>query len=616
MNQALTESRAARWLKDLNRFLPLKSQFVLSGNTRDLTAYEIEPGLVVAQSFVETLKENLYRQGYRSVVLWGPTEGFRHLAPLAPERGDLCPDLLTQLGLESPGGAQAGGGLDSLGRTLERLAAFDQGPAALIVDFASRLVMRPGSLAAVEHQLFTRALAASLSAKARPDPVSGRPYFNTVIWVTEKEGDLPDWFLIDNPKVRSIAVARPDAQVRESLARPLLKLLPDFGTSPPEAVEEAAQAFVEGTEGLFLSDMNAVVQLARSEQVALADIAEAVRRYKVGVTEDPWRKIRRAKIENADQFVRDRVKGQPRAVTHMLDIIKRSVTGIGGGRRGNRPRGVAFLAGPTGVGKTELAKTVTTLLFGDENSYIRFDMSEFSAPEADQRLLGAPPGYVGYDVGGELTNAVREKPFSVILFDEIEKAHPRLMDKFLQILDDGVLTSGRGERVYFSESLIIFTSNLGFSPLAGQDQCGQDEPRPSDPYELNEARILSAIRFFFRHTLNRPELLNRIGENILVFDYIRPDTAREIFEHMLNNILKDLSAQGYDFGLSPGALKALSDLCLADLSHGGRGIRNQLEAHFLNPLSRVIFDRDISPPSAWVIVSLDADEIGLEPVSR
>ena len=133
---------------------------------------------------------------------------------------------------------------------------------------------------------------------------------------------------------------------------------------------------------------------------------------------------------------------------------------------GGRPRGVAFLAGPTGVGKTELAKSVTQLLFGDESAYIRFDMSEFSAEHSDQRLIGAPPGYVGYDAGGELTNAVREKPFSVVLFDEIEKAHPRILDKFLQILDDGVLTSGRGDRVYFSESIIIFTSNLGIYSTA------------------------------------------------------------------------------------------------------------------------------------------------------
>jgi ATP-dependent Clp protease ATP-binding subunit ClpA len=176
--------------------------------------------------------------------------------------------------------------------------------------------------------------------------------------------------------------------------------------------------------------------------VSFDRISDAVRRFKVGVTEDPWRIISYDKISSADEFVRRRVKGQAHAVTHMLDIVKRAVTGIGQSPRGGRPRGVAFLAGSTGVGKTELAKTITSLLFGDDSAYIRFDMSEFSAEHSDQRLIGAPPGYVGYDVGGELTNAIREKPFSVVLFDEIEKAHPRILDKFLQILDDGVLTSG------------------------------------------------------------------------------------------------------------------------------------------------------------------------------
>ncbi len=224
------------------------------------------------------------------------------------------------------------------------------------------------------------------------------------------------------------------------------------------------------TDGLLLTDLNAIAQLGRSEGVSFDRIGDAVRRYKVGVTEDPWRKIDRRKIETAPDFIRERVKGQDHAITHVLDIIKRAVTGVGAPRRGGRPRGVVFLAGPTGVGKTELAKTITSLLFGDESAYIRFDMSEFGAEHSDQRLIGAPPGYVGYDVGGELTNAIRERPFCVVLFDEIEKAHPRILDKFLQVLDDGVLTSGRGDRVYFSEAFIVLpltSESIATTHLAG-----------------------------------------------------------------------------------------------------------------------------------------------------
>ena len=160
------------------------------------------------------------------------------------------------------------------------------------------------------------------------------------------------------------------------------------------------------------------------------------------------------------------MRGQRPAVTKTIDILMRSVMGLTGAQArasGNRPRGVLFFAGPTGVGKTELAKTLTQLIFGDERAYIRFDMSEFAEEHTGARLLGAPPGYIGYDAGGELTNAVREKPFSVVLFDEIEKAHPRILDKFLQILEDGRLTDGRGETAYFSEAILVFTSNLGIT---------------------------------------------------------------------------------------------------------------------------------------------------------
>jgi ATP-dependent Clp protease ATP-binding subunit ClpA len=336
-----------------------------------------------------------------------------------------------------------------------------------------------------------------------------------------------------------------------------------------------------------------------------------VRRYKVGVTEDPWLRIDRDKIRNAEAFIRRRVKGQAHAVTHMLDLVKRAMTGVGTQRKGNRPRGVAFLAGPTGVGKTELAKTVTSLLFGDESAYIRFDMSEFSAEHADQRLIGAPPGYVGYDVGGELTNAIRERPFSVVLFDEIEKAHPRILDKFLQILDDGVLTSGRGDRVYFSEALIVFTSNLG---IYRQDETGQRvaNVHPGDGFEDIQKNVLGEIQQHFKLVLNRPEILNRIGENIIVFDFIRKDVAIEIFEQMVRAMLADIAALGIAVEIAEASRAALQQRCIGDLSNGGRGIRNQLEAHLLNPLARGLFDQDAQPGDRFAIAGIDAGAFQLE----
>lgn len=590
-----------RWLRDLLRFLPLKSQFVLSGSVRDLQACEVAPGVIAPQSFALAMHGALREAGYAHVFLYDPIAGFQALC--APgEDSKPAEAILQQFGLTVSEG-RANAGIDLLGATLERFAAHPGEPLALIVDFASRLLTRADNPSPAEHQLFTRALVLSHQVRSRPAGTARKPFFNSILWVVDKEGDLPDWLLVGNPRLRHIPVAKPDHHARRALAPALLRGLAGAQDADAQAIQQAQQAFVDDTEGMLLLDLNAIAQLARVEGVPLAQVADAVRRYKVGVTEDPWLKIDRNRIRGASEFISRRVKGQGHAATHMLDIVKRAMTGVGGGRRGGRPRGVAFLAGPTGVGKTELAKTITSLLFGDESAYIRFDMSEFSAEHADQRLIGAPPGYVGYDVGGELTNAIREKPFAVVLFDEIEKAHPRILDKFLQILDDGVLTSGRGDRVYFSEALIVFTSNLGIY-RTGADGQRVANVNPAEPFEAVQAKVRSEIERYFKLELNRPEILNRIGENVIVFDFIRADIAAQIFTQMVDNVLADLARQDLHLTLAAGALQALRELCLADLTNGGRGIRNQVEAHLLNPLARALFDQDAQPGERFEIAGL------------
>ena len=590
-----------RWLRDLTRFLPLRSQFVLSGNVRDLHVHEPVPGELTAVPLATILLDQLRKAGFQRVVTFDPLSGFRGLPPPgAPAAaGD---ELLTALGL-MPTNGSAPGGVDLLATTLERFVALDGAPAVLLVDFASRLVVRHEALSQSEHQLFSRALILSHWARTRPAGPERQPFFNTVIWIVDKEGDLPDWFLINNPRVRHIPIAKPDHLARRSLVPFLLRSLPGARQAETDQIDKAQATFVDETEGLLILDLNAIAQLARNEGLSIGQISDAVRRYKVGVAEDPWRKIDRAKIGGAEEFIRRRVKGQTHAVTHMLDVVKRAVTGIGQSPRGGRPRGVAFLAGPTGVGKTELAKTITSLLFGDESAYIRFDMSEFSAEHADQRLIGAPPGYVGYDVGGELTNAIRERPFSVVLFDEVEKAHPRILDKFLQVLDDGVLTSGRGDRVYFSEAFIVFTSNLGiFSD--GPDGERVQSVSPGEPFEIVKAKVRAGIEHHFKLVLNRPEILNRIGENIIVFDFIRDDVAQQIFAQMVDSLLGDVRTLGFALTISDDARSALRELCLADLSNGGRGIRNQVEAHLVNPLSRALFDAGAQPGGRYEILGI------------
>jgi len=370
----------------------------------------------------------------------------------------------------------------------------------------------------------------------------------------------------------------------------------DLYTSYGHGFLQAARAVIDPV-GQARSNHWVVAQLARRQGIGLLAVEDAVRCYKVGALDNPWRKdYLRDKIRQARSTLEDRVKGQHQATTKAVDILMRSVMGLTGAQArsgGGRPRGVLFFAGPTGVGKTELAKTLTQLIFGDERAYIRFDMSEFAEEHAGARLLGAPPGYIGFDAGGELTDAVRERPFSLILFDEIEKAHPRILDKFLQILEDGRLTDGRGDTAYFSEAIIVFTSNLGIYVEDSQGQRVQNV-RPGDPYEVVEARVREAIGDHFKYRLSRPEILNRIGDNIVVFNFITPEVAGQIFSGMLANVARRLREEHHlELVLPRLVLEKLMSLCTRDLSNGGRGIGNALESVFINPLARALFETEL-----------------------
>ncbi len=578
-----------RWIRDLIRFSPLKSQFVLTGNVKDFQISATSSGHCRWNTLEEFLARELNALNYSAVIIFDPVNGFS-FSPVVEHSQQKLEDITHNLGIRPD--SEGTPSLADFGSTLERIAFSEGEPIALIANFSSQLIIQPDGLSRNEHDAFTRALIASQRVKPKPFGSPVKSYFNSIIWIVDKEGDLPDWMVVDNPRVRTIPLSKPDNNARQPFAESLLKSLKDYRDTKEQDRRTALKTFVEQTDGFLLMDLYAVIELARAENLSCKDIGDAIRRYKVGVTEDPWKQINKQNIKEGETFITKRVKGQSHAVTHLLDIVKRAITGVGSNKRGGRPRGVAFLAGPTGVGKTELAKTVTSLLFGDENAYIRFDMSEFSAEHSDQRLIGAPPGYVGYDAGGELTNAVRERPFSVILFDEIEKAHPKILDKFLQVLDDGVLTSGRGEKVYFSETFIIFTSNLG---IYKQNNDGDRVPNVSQqtPYPEVKKCVRQEIDNHFKLILNRPEILNRIGENIIVFDFIRKEVAKEIFEAMLTSILTALMKdQNITVTLSKRAKSDLEEVCLEDLSNGGRGIRNMIEAYLVNPLSRALFDQN------------------------
>ena len=608
----LTEM-SPRWVLDMERLLSIRSQFVISGNIRDNFIVRMQEKYTLVP-MLRCLWVALNRIDYRLMLVYDPIEGIRPYPnePAVVELASKLFDLKLQDGVMPVS-------LENLSMLMRRVAEMREVRCALVIDFASRLVRQADHLDQAEHRFFV--FAERLAALSNPivpsgvEPAPGTARFNPVVWLLNRPQDMPSWLTLDSARITALSVTSPDFDTRKAAAGILGYLFEGYAGSDEMAHEKFCTRFADLSEGLWLMALGDIAQLARRKSLGFRDIDLAVQCFKVGIVDNPWKKsYMREKIVNAHSLIEDRVKGQPQAVTKTLDILMRSVMGLTGAQArssGNRPRGVLFFAGPTGVGKTELAKTLTQLIFGDERAYLRFDMSEFSEEHTSARLLGAPPGYVGYDAGGELTNAVREKPFSVVLFDEIEKAHPRILDKFLQILEDGRLTDGRGDTVYFSEAVIVFTSNLGIYVENEQGRRVQNV-QPGDNYEVVESRVRGAIVDYFKFKLSRPEILNRIGDNIVVFNFITPDIAVQILEGMLQNVINRVSEEhGITLIIAPEARQELLELCTRDLNNGGRGIGNQVESSFINPLGRALFALDLSQKESLVVsrVSEDSNRI-------
>lgn len=453
---------------------------------------------------------------------------------------------------------------------------------------------------------------------------------NLVILIYDQEGLIPVELYLTDPTAKVIHIPYPTFETRnrffdlnwtmfnghEQLPK-VSRIEAPHGSQPGQGPVEVknCETFARLTEGFTLQELYQLASYSHAGNFPVTDFRNLLTFFRSGRRDNPWDAIDDDKLRSATATLEGEVIGQTGAIKIVVGMLHRAKAELArvGSRGSMKPRGILFFVGPTGVGKTMLARKLAEFLFETEEACTVFDMSEFKEDHTIARLIGSPPGYIGHDTGGQLTNKVRERPFSVLLFDEIEKAHKRILDIFLQILESGRLTDGKGQTVSFSEAVIIFTSNIGTKPdrkiLRVLQKQGIDI-RPEELANLKDEKALrayftSAVETYFAKGLNRPELFNRLGDNIVVFRYLTKEDCLIISKRTITDYFDRIRKRwrekwgegaNLQFEQEDRIITDIQRLVLGEqkyLEYGARGLENMIISKLETPLARLFNDKGL-----------------------
>ena len=578
------------WQENMKRLFAHKEVLILHGNIRD-SGYISGQGTPI-RGLSELIRRMGGELGFDRVVFWGVSfdkEKKGHSPIWSLERRE----MLQQGGggAENPPEDKNTGAQDREAAILHRWLSRD------ILDTEERTIFVINYIDKItpysSRGVYPKETATLITLVQKL--IENIPRNNRLIMVALQDTMIPLEYYTSNPKVALLEIPLPVKEERQVYFS--MNLAAHAVT--PDQLELLANL----TDGLYVKDLENILAdvtaALREGKLSRAVVKAIVNRYRIGCQDDPWSKLAlegppKGLIDAAEGWFKERIIGQDHAIREVVGALKKAragVTGLASGQEA-RPKAIFFFAGPSGVGKTYIAKNLADYLFDTQDAFVRFDMSEFKEEHTNSKLIGSPPGYVGYEKGGELTNAVRNRPFTVILFDEIEKAHPRIMDIFLQILDDGRLTDSRGQTVFFTESVIIFTSNIGTRSHNSAGKPVDEKKRLtelesiSDPAERAEAirtHFVESVHHYFIYEISRPELLNRIGSHIIAFNFLdNLDSQARIIRIKLNDIAANFqdkfSHLGFTLDYDQAVVEYFRNRYGASISRmGGRGLVNAID---------------------------------------
>lgn len=569
----------------IRRNAGIKKCVMIDGNVGDVYLDD-KNKIVTLREFLEAMFKDM---DYQDIVYWDRVEG----ATGAIDKLTLTDEVEVEgdaydLGDEEEGTPRAQQGLfkspAEILNVVYKNVIDKKKKVAFIINWSEYLFSANG-LSEDERQNIT--LLGKALKDRKIDYLSSDCNESVVVIILNKASGLPLSFYQGNPEVEIVTLQKPDREERKQMVQ---KIEDSF-----EVRLKSGTSSLLDNENIDCIDMmedftnREIIQLSRmSRKEDKMSFDKLFYLFKYGEKENPWEKLEQARVKNIKKELAERVVGQDEAIEKIEKTVVKAYMGLTGLHKTSSrsmPKGVFFFVGPTGVGKTELSKALAKFLFGDEQACIRFDMSEYAQENSDQKLIGAAPGYVGYEEGGQLTNAIKEHPFSVVLFDEIEKAakpNPRILDIFLQILEDGRLTDSKGETVYFSDTIIVFTSNLG----ANQVQASADK-------EGVAKEFIRIVKEYFDQELKRPELLGRIGyNNIVPFNFIQDKEFQyKICKSKLKPVIRGIEEKyklDLEFEKEMDAINYI--LSAVDSAKGGRDILNAINDRLLDPLAMFLFE--------------------------